>query len=249
MHALPVSLAIFALGFLTMFFGTATGGVGLVIVPLLMTFGLPPHAAIATTRFSVFAGDLVGLRVFQKAGKVEYALALPVLLLGLTGSVFGSFVLLWTPGAIVEKLLGAFLLLMLLFMLKQNSIGLQPVHIPSTVRRLFGYVLLFLVSIFGAFFSAASGLLGRTTLMTCFGQTYLQSAATRKIQGIGIGIVSLIIFAWGGIIHLPTVALLAPAMIFGSFFGSRFALHKGEKWVKALFCVVVLIAGLHLLLF
>lgn len=249
MGSLLQPVAIFLLGFLVMFFGTSTGGVGLVFVPLLIALGLPPHAAVATTRFAVFTGDLIGLRVFERAGKVDRKLALPVLLLGIGGSVIGSFVLLWTPGPLVERLLGAFLLAMLGFMLLQREMGIRPGTAATLLRRSIGFVSLFVISILGAYFSAASGLLGRTTLMTCFKQTYLQSAATRKLQAIGIGVISVLVFAWNGIIDLPTVLVLAPAMFLGSLFGSRYALRKGERWVRILFFLIVLIAGLQLLLF
>lgn len=243
------NLLVFLAGFVTMFFGTATGGVGLVIVPLLMAIGLSPHVAVATTRFSIFAGDLIGLRVFQKGGKVDHALVLPVLLLGIAGSVFGSIALVWTPGPLVEKFLGAFLLLMLPTMLFHKNVGLRSVSAPSSVRKAAGFVLLFCISVIGSFFSVAAGLLGRTTLMTCFGQTYLQSAATRKIHALGAGIISVLVFAWSGIFDLPTVIVLTPAMILGSLLGSRFALRKGDTWVQVLFFIIVLVAGIKFLLF
>lgn len=241
--------AIFLLGFVTMFFGTSTGGVGLILVPLFIALGLPPHTAVATTRFAVFAGDLIGLRVFDRGGKVDQRLALPILLLGIGGSIIGSFVLLWTPGPLVEKLLGAFLLVMLAFMALRKEMGMHPVTTVTPVRKGIGYVSLFFISIFGAYFSTASGLLGRTSLMTCFGQTYLQSTATRKIQAFGIGVIAVPLFAWHGIIDLPIALTITPAMILGSFFGSRYALRKGDRWVQMLFFLIVLMAGFQLLFF
>jgi len=237
----------FFLGFLASFVGTTTGGIGLLVVPALIVLGFPPHTAIGTTRFAVFAGDIVSLDRLNRAGKADRTIALPILLFSLVGAVIGSVILLRTPGPLAEKLLGVFILATLIFTILQRDVGLRAGKPPTTGRKLAGYSLMFFLSILAAYFSAAIGILGRTTLMTFFGQTYLQSAATRKIQGIGIGIVTLLIYAWSGIIDPVASLALVPSMLLGSWMGSVYALRKGDVWARGLFLIVVFLAAVQLL--
>jgi uncharacterized membrane protein YfcA len=240
-------LAVFLLGFGSMFIGTTTGGVGLIVVPVLILLGLSPHASIATTRLAVFTGDLIALRAFDRAGKVTHSLVTPVLLLSVLGALAGSYVLLLTPGPLAEKILGIFILCTLAFSLWKRNAGLVPDRSPGALRIAAGYAATFFLSILGTYFSAASGMLGRTAFISFFGLTYLESAALRKIQGLAMGIVSLLIFAWNGLIDVPISLVLVPSMVLGSFIGSRYALRKGDRWAQIVFLGVVFFAALQLL--
>ncbi|MFA6522949.1 MAG: sulfite exporter TauE/SafE family protein [Candidatus Peribacteraceae bacterium] len=240
-------VAIAILGFFTSFVGTTTGGMGIVLVPLLVFLGLSPHAAIATTRFAVLGGDIPSLDRLHRAGKSDAKLVLPVLILSIVGAFIGSELLLLSPGPLVEKLLGGFILLSVVLTFLRPALGVRPAH-PSALRRAVGYVSLLGTSVLGTYFSAAAGMLGRTTLMACFGQTSLQSAATRKVQGIAMGVTGSLLFAWAGIISVPVSLVLFPSVLLGAIAGSSYALRKGDAWARSLFLLVALAAGISLLL-
>ncbi len=242
------SLSIALIGFGASFIATTTGGVGLVMVPVLILFGLTPQQAVATFRLSITLGDFTGLHQMHRAGKVVHSMILPVLLLGVAGAFIGSFVLLWTPGPLAEKLLSIFILCMAGTTLLQPNLGLRPQHVTSRRRKAAGYASIFFLSILSTYFSAATGLLGRTALMFCFGQTFLESSATRKVQSLGMGVTSTIIFIMSGAMHWTTAAVLTPAIVLGSLLGSIVAVKKGDRWVRHIFFVMVFITGLILLL-
>jgi uncharacterized membrane protein YfcA len=84
--------------------------------------------------------------------------------------------------------------------------------------------------------------------MTCFGQTSLQSSASRKVQGIAMGVTGSLLFAWAGIISVPVSLVLFPSVLMGALAGSSFALKKGDAWARSLFLLVALAAGFSLLL-
>ncbi|MDD5074262.1 MAG: sulfite exporter TauE/SafE family protein [Candidatus Peribacteraceae bacterium] len=242
------SFAIFLIGFCTSAVATTTGGVGIVLVPVLILFGLTPQQAAATFRLAITLGDFTSLHQHERAGKVIHSMVVPVLLLGVAGGVIGSVVLLWTPGPLAEKLLSIFILCMVGMSFLRPDLGLHPHHVQSRKRKATGYASIFLLSILSTYFSAATGLLGRTALMVCFGQTFLESSATRKVQSLGMGVTSTIIFIMSGSMHWTTAAALTPAVTLGSILGSIYAIRKGDRWVRRLFLLVVLGTTLTLLL-
>ncbi|MDD5041342.1 MAG: sulfite exporter TauE/SafE family protein [Candidatus Peribacteraceae bacterium] len=241
------SLLIFLIGFGTSFIATTTGGIGMAVVPVLILFGLTPQQAAATFRLAITLGDLTGLHQLHRAGKVIHTMILPVLLLGIAGGLIGSFVLLWTPGPLAEKLLSVFILGMVGISLLKPNLGIHPVHRQSWQRKTAGYASIFFLSILSTYFSAATGLLGRTAMMLCFGQTFLESSATRKVQSLGMGVTSTIIFIASGSMHWTTAAVLAPSVTLGSLLGAAYAIRKGEQWVRSIFFVIVAITALILL--
>jgi hypothetical protein len=111
-----------------------------------------------------------------------------------------------------------------------------------------GYASIFILSIISTYFSAATGLLGRTTLMYCFGQTFLESSATRKVQSLGMGVTSTVIFILSGTMHWTAAAILVPAITLGSMFGSQYAIRKGDRWVRHVFLIIVFGTALILLI-
>lgn len=111
-----------------------------------------------------------------------------------------------------------------------------------------GYLLLFLVSMMSAFFSAGTGLLGRSVLMHCFGQTFLESAGTRKLQSAAIGITSVIVYISSGIVDWQYAFTLLVGTAIGSHFGTIYAIKKGDVWVRKLFIIVVALSAISLLL-
>lgn len=242
------SLSIALIGFGTSFVATTTGGVGLAMVPVLMLFGLTPQQAVATFRLAITLGDFTGLHQLHRAGKVIHSMIMPVLLLGIVGAIIGSYVLLWTPGPLAEKLLSIFILCMAATSIFQPSLGLQPQHQQSRKKKTLGYASIFFLSILSTYFSAATGLLGRSALMFCFGQTFLESSATRKVQSLGMGVTSTMIFIFSGSMHWAAAAVLVPAVTLGSLLGAAHAIRKGERWVRRLFYVVIALAALALLL-
>ncbi len=241
------SLLIFLIAFVASFFATHTGGIGLVMVPVLMLCGLTPQQAAATFRLGVTLGDFLSLHRLERAGKVVHSMIVPVLLLGVAGALIGSEVLLWTPGPVAEKLFSGFILLTVVLTLLRPNMGLKPVHGQPRKKQVMGYASIFLLSIISTYFSAATGLLGRSALMLCFGQTYLESSATRKVQSLGMGVTSTVIFIVSGSMHWVAAVALVPAITMGSLLGSAYAIRKGDRFVRSVFFVVVCATALLLL--
>lgn len=241
------SLLVFLIAFVASFFATHTGGIGLIMIPVLMLFGLSPQQAAATFRLGVTLGDFLSLHRLERAGKVVRAMTVPVLLLGIAGGAIGSSMLLWTPGPLAEKLFSVFILSMVIVTFLKPGMGLTSRHRQSRRRKAVGYASILFFGILSAYFSAATGLLGRSALMLCFGQTFLESSATRKVQSLGMGVTATIIFILNGSVHWVAAASLVPAMALGSLLGSVYAIRKGDRFVRSVFFVVVCATALLLL--
>ena len=85
--------------------------------------------------------------------------------------------------------------------------------------------------------------------MIAFGYTIIEANATNNIPWILLAISSFIIFAINGIVDYKIGTILLLGMITGGYIGAHVAIKKGDKWVKTLFAVLVIISGIKLLFF
>ncbi len=243
-----VSLVIiFLLGLFGSFAGTAVGGFGLLIVPALIFLELPSASAVATCRIGLLAGNATSLYKFHQSKKINYTIGIPLIIISVIGAYIGSKLLLSTPSEIFEKVFGVFILFILILTYLKKDMGIEKKPMPNTFIQSIGYSIQFLVAGLSAFFSGGSGILGRIILMLFFGQTFLESAGTRKLQSAAVGITSAAVYILSGDINWHYAIVLVVSIALGSYFGSIYALNKGDTWVRKVFMFVVFLAAIKML--
>lgn len=244
----PLSLiVIFIIGFIAAFVGTNVGGGGLIIIPLLVFLGMPPKIAIATMRVGTL-GLTGSIYEFHKSKKIDYKIAIPAAALSLIGAYIGSNVLIEMPDDIVSKLIGILTLVVLGVVVTNRSAGIKHITIKNKWLEPLGYLLFIFVGFWGGFFGGGTGIFASYVLIFMFGQTFLESAGTRKISIVAYSLISLAVFAANGMVEWTSGLVLLVGMFFGACAGASYAIKKGDKWVRALFVIVVIISAIKLLL-
>lgn len=245
----PFSIAVASVvSFAASFVGTNTGGAGLITVPTFLLLGLPAQQAVAVSRLGFLGNSLAGFREFHRGGKIRYRIGIPIALSSSVGAFVGSTTLLATPSETMEKLIGVFLLVLLAFLCLRRDIGTVRRSPPGLFLSLLGYSFFFVSSFAAAFFGGGGGIIARYVLMAVFGLTYLESAGTRKIEGLTIALTSLPVYISSGAMAWSYGIPVFCAMVIGSHCGTRWGLRKGDAVVQKLFLGMVLLSALTLLL-
>ena len=115
------------------------------------------------------------------------------------------------------------------------------------IRSGVGYALFFLSSFAAAFFGGGGGIISRYILTAIFGLTYLESAGTRKIEGLVIGCTSVPVYIASDVMNWTYGIPVFIATVGGSSFGVWYGLKKGDAFVQKLFFAMVLLTALSLL--
>ncbi len=241
-------LIVFFAGFLAAFVGVLVGGGGLLTIPLLIFFGLPPTSAVASSKVGSFGAMASGWYSFNKEGKVDYKIGVPLALISVIGAILGATVLVFTPDFLMEKLIAVLMAFSVLLIFVKKDFGLKKTS-PTSLMVFFGFLSFIVVGFWSSFFGAATGIIASYVLIFFFGQTFLESAGTRKISGTITSIVALIIFQLNNLINWNYGLPLFFGMSFGAFFGTKYGVKKGEKWVKHLFAIIVFASAIKLLFF
>ena len=104
-------------GFVASFMGVIVGGGGLITLPLMLFMGIPVHTAIASNRMGSLGLFASGAYKFQKGGVVNKKIAYTLIPIGLVGSFLGANLLLAVSEELVKKILGLFLILVILLVM------------------------------------------------------------------------------------------------------------------------------------
>jgi uncharacterized membrane protein YfcA len=239
-------LAVFLVGVAAGGVGAMVGGGSLLSIPLLIFVGLPPQVAIATDRFAGLGAGVTALYRFWRADRIVWRLVPALAVASLAGSLLGASALLRARPGSLRVVVGVLLIALLPLLFVRPDLGVEARE-PSPVRRRVGLVLYFLVQVLAGFFGGGTGMLIFAILMTCFGVTITQVAATQTLPFIVLTLSALVLFAAGGLIDYRIGAVLMAGTAVGGYVGAHVAIQSGDRWVRRLFAVVVLASALRLL--
>lgn len=241
-------LLVLVIGVTAGFVDSTVGSGGLISIPFLIFLGLPPQVAIATDRLGLVGQTLASLIKFWKAGKIVWKYVPILTALALAGSSIGANILLNIDPQIFQKVIGVILLIsLMLFFLKRN-IGLQR-QATTKLKKIVGFLLYFLLTVFAGFFGAGAGPLFGYTYMFFLGLTVIETKATDTIPWVVLSLSSFAIFASRGIVDYQKGVFLLVGMAIGGYLGAHFTLKIGDLWVRRIFVLFVIISGIKLLLF
>jgi len=240
---------VFILGLVSAFIGVNVGSGGLIVIPVLMFLGLPPKMAIATMRVGSLGSSAGGIYKFHVGKKTDYKIAFPATIITLIGAFFGANFLLEVPDEILEKLIGILILLVLFFVVFSKTAGLKKHEGKSKLSKALGYLLFLPLGFWGGFFGGGTGTFMAYVLIFLFGQTFLESAGTRKIPILAYNVLSLVVFSLFGLVDWLLGVVLLVGMLIGSYVGAAYGMKKGEGWVRTLFILMMAASAIKLILF
>ncbi len=239
----------FFVGLLSGFIGTNTGGGGLISIPALIFFGLPPQVAIATNKLASLGLSTSGFITLNKYKKTDFKIGLISLVIVCIGSYVGAITLFLIPTKILEKSIAILLFIVLVFFVINKDIGVDKKEVSKNVFiKVLGYFSLLIVGFWGSFFGGGFATFSRYVLILLFGQTFIESSTTTNLLNIGIALVALSVFFNMQAIDWAHAVPLIAGMTLGAFFGARYGIKKGDRWIRNLFIIVVLLSAIKLLL-
>lgn len=221
------------------------GGGGLVQLPaLLLVPGIAPVQALATNKLAGIAGTSVSaatyLRHAPPAARPSVRTAVPMALLALAGAAGGAALASSLPGAALEPLVLAALLVVLVVVVARPRLG------ETTTQRLHGAREVAAAATLGAVLGAYDGLLGPGTgtflvfaLVGVLGLAFLRATATAKVVNVATNLGALLVFAPQGHVVWGLGLLMAAANVLGGYVGAHTAVARGSRFVRVVFLVVV----------
>jgi len=244
-------LTVCLISFFVSIIGVSMGGVSLITIPALIWLGMAPKNAIATNMFALIFLSISGAVSFGKEMKVSRYKTLAVLLaLTILGSFIGANLVLAIDENILKRIIAVIMFIIAgsLFFTKDFGVSESKGQV-SKAQFFAGSVLVFILGIYGGFFSGGYVTLLGYVLILTLGLNFLRVAFLTKILNTFSSLVACVFFYYHGLIDFPVAVPLAVCMSLGGFWGARIAVTKGNLWIRKVFVVVVIALAVKLLAF
>ena len=238
----PTVALVCSLVFVAGFVDAIAGGGGLISLPAYFAVGLPPHAALATNKFSSVLGTLTATTRYALSGKLRWRLGLAAALGAAAGAAAGARAVLWLAPATVHTVVlalvpAALVVLLLRQRLLPRASTPDPAGAPALGRALaIGLV----VGAWDGFFGPGTGTFLTIAFATWLGLDLLTAAGNARLANLASNAGSLVVFLASGAVVFPLALYAGAAGIAGNLLGARLALRQGERIVKP-FLVGVLV--------
>jgi uncharacterized protein len=236
--------------FLTSAISVVTGSTSLITVPAMLQFHIEPRTALATNMFALTFMSVGGTLPFLRSPDVNRK-RLPLLAsLTLLGSVLGAFLLIRVPTRSVPMIVSIAVIAVAAFSVAYRRSGMQELVIaPSVGAEMAGYVLTFLLGIYGGFFSGGYVTILTALYVAVFRFTFVEAIATTKLMNVFSSAVATGVFMWHGLVSYRLGLILGATMFLGALLGARFAIRIGNLWLRRIFLTAVWALGLKALIF
>jgi uncharacterized membrane protein YfcA len=222
---------------------TLAGGGSLLTVPLLVLLGLPGTVANGTNRIGILLQSVFATWSFRADGVSDGQAVLRVLVPVSAGAVVGAVGISTVPDAAFERIFGALMLVLVVPLLRPRGPDVKRVRTWSGPVT---WLAFFAIGVYAGAIQAGVGLPLLIALLHA-GHGVVRANAI-KVAVIGLAtLLAVPVFAYQGqIAWLPAVTL-GTGFAAGGALGARIAVRSGERIVRPLLAVAVVLLAARML--
>lgn len=220
------------------------GGGSTITLPALILLGLDAGVANGTNRVAILIQNISATLTFSSQKKTRVRKSISYALWTIPGAIYGAFMATRIDDALFEKILAGLLILVVLTMLVPRETGAYE----KVMRKSFwaGPALL-LIGFYGGFVQIGVGFL----FMAVFFHLLHLDLLTTTVHKVTVILLytglTLFVFAISGKVDWGFGLTLAAGNATGAFIAAKVAIRRGEKVIRGVMVVAVLIMALRIL--
>ena len=244
------AIVLFSAGFLAGVMNSVAGGGTIVTFPALIVSGLSSIVANATSTIALLPGTLSMVFSYRKNIPTVRLWLRRFAPVSLVGGLIGGILLVLTPSRIFDWLVPFLILLATLLFMANTAVRkfIRPAGSTVTAQWLLGAVIFqFCVAVYGGYFGAGIGILMLASLgMIGVGDIH-EMNTLKTILGFLINIIAAVYFVFSGIVHWPSVGMMAIGTVLGGYSGAHVAQKMKPRYVRvAIAAIGFILSGLML---
>lgn len=243
-----VLAALGAVGVLAGFVDAVAGGGGLITIPVLLSAGLPPIAALATNKAQSIVGTFTAAVTYWRKGYVSLLTLVPAIAAAFVGSFLGAVLVKQIDTSALEIAVPVAVIAVAFYFTLSPSIK----DIDGAARLKFATF----VPVFGFFIGFYDGLFGPGTgsffmlaFVALFGLSAARASAHTKVLNVTSNLAALTFFIFAGDVVWPVAVVMAVGQLVGGYLGALTGIRFGAKVIRPLVIVVSIVLAIKLLFF
>ena len=243
------TVLLFGTGICAGFINTVAAGGSLLALPMLIFLTSDPILANGTNRIAIFFQNVSAIIGFRRKGVSNFRYGILLAIPAVIGAGIGARIAIGTDAALFQFILAAVMLIMLALTLLNPTARLKDrIENSGTVSKVIAMVVFFFIGIYGGFIQAGVGLLVITALRLLTGINLVQTNAIKVLIILAYTVLALGIFIMNKQVDWTLGVTLALGNATGAWLGSHWAVEKGDKWIKVVLVVTVLVFATNLTL-
>lgn len=246
MSPLESSILLFVIGSAAGFLNVLAGGGSSLTLPALIFLGLDASVANGTNRVAILVQNLSAVHSFKRENYHDSKLSLKLAFLTLPGAIAGAVAAVKISNETFETILGIVMIGVIISLLipmpKQDdaSSSVKLKTIPM-------YLSMFAIGFYGAFIQVGVGFLLMAALHYLMKLDLVRVNMHKVFIVLIFTIPALILFILTDNVNWPMAISLSLGNAFGAWWSAKVSVRKGEKFIKMILIVAVLIMALKLL--
>lgn len=227
------------------FVDSIAGGGGLISLPAYLAIGLPPHAALATNKFSSVCGTFTAVVRYWHAGTVRVRIGLFAAAGALAGSALGAKAALLVPAPTINAIMLVLVPVVLVFFLVHDRVPKR--HLArwrpagQRGRNVASLAIGGVIGCYDGFFGPGTGTFLTIAFAAILGFDLLTASANARLANLASNVGGVTVFLWSGRVVFPLALWAAGAGIAGNLLGSMLAVKRGARIIRPLMVVVLVL--------
>jgi len=219
------------------------GGGGLISLPAYWSIGLPPHVALGTNKFSSCFGTLFSTVNYFRAKMIDMPVAVASAVMALLGSWLGASTALRVSADVLNYLLVVLIPIVTVVSLLSRNMGFDNrSHLLRLGYRIsLGCLAGLVIGFYDGFFGPGTGTFLILIYATLMHYDFVKANGNTKVVNLASNVAALITFLASGSIFLPIAIPGAICGITGNIIGSKLVILKGNKLIKQVFIIALLL--------
>lgn len=234
------------------FIDAIAGGGGMLVMPALLSIGMPPHLVVGTNKLVGTFGTFSASLTFIRKGLFQPALWWAMSFGTLVGALFGAVLIYLLSAGTLKTLLPLAILLASGYLIwPRRTPPIQAMPRPEatpTGRR--GVKLLTggLIGFYDGFIGPGTGAFWMAAAMKLFHLDLVAAAGVARFMNFVSNITALLTFVILGNIDYTVGLTMGATLMLGAFVGAHSAIRYGAPFIRPVFLLVVALMAGRLLL-
>ncbi len=234
------------------FIDAIAGGGGLLVMPALLSTGMPPHLVVGTNKlvgtFGTFSASLTFIRkgLFQPA--LWWAMSFGVF----AGALVGAVLIYLMSAGVLKKLLPLAILLAAAYLIwprraRPSPAASEPPLPPHAIRRSVKLLTGGVIGFYDGFIGPGTGAFWMAAATKLFRLDLVAAAGLARFMNFISNLTALLTFVVFGNIDYAIGLSMGALLMLGSFAGAHSAIRYGAPFIRPVFLLVVLLMAGRLL--
>jgi uncharacterized membrane protein YfcA len=237
-----------AVGIAAGFLNVMAGGGSLLTVPVMVFMGLPGPVANGTNRIAILAQNITAIATFARRGFKDFRLSLTLAACSLPGAIAGALLGVQLHGVWFNRALALIMVgVMLVMYFDKRTAQDSETYQPTDRQLLNGHLLMVVVGFWGGFIQLGVGFIIMPVLNRVMGLDLVRTNMHKVFIVAVYTIVALVIFASQVELVWMIGIALAVGNSIGGYLGTHFAISGGERMIRRVLNVILIIFIIKLL--